>query len=109
MTTWSGRQRTRVVRKNGEELVSKEFEEGVVYSNSKGWMTKKIFQEELKRFSKYLARTKPGEKNIILLDNFSGHLINPSELGITNLELAYFRPNSTGHFQPLVLGLKKYI
>ncbi|CAG5101409.1 Oidioi.mRNA.OKI2018_I69.YSR.g17060.t1.cds [Oikopleura dioica] len=64
-------------------------------------MTRKIFQEEIKRFSRHLSRTKPGTKNLLLLDNFSGHLIDLVALGVHNVQVEYFKPGCTGQFQPL--------
>jgi hypothetical protein len=97
--------KTRLIRSRGEELVQKEFDEGIFYTNSRGWMTKQIFVAELKRFSKFLEKARPGKKCLLWLDNFSGHLnIDLPSLGIKNLRIEYFRANCTGHFQPCLVS-----
>lgn len=101
MTRWSNVVRSREIRFQGENILRREFGSGVCYTNGRGWMTRKIFQQELIRFSKFLKKTKPKKKCLLLLDNFSGHRnINLPALGIDNLRLEYFRPNSTGAYQP---------
>jgi hypothetical protein len=101
MTRWSNVVRSREIRSEGQVILRREFGSGVVYTNEAGWMTRKIFQQELIRFSKFLKKTKPNKKCLLLLDNFSGHRkINLPALGIDNLQLEYFRPNTTGAYQP---------
>ncbi|CAG5091505.1 Oidioi.mRNA.OKI2018_I69.PAR.g13081.t1.cds [Oikopleura dioica] len=101
MRMWKGSQSTRKIKHEGGEVLCKVFDEAVVYSNARGWMTRKIFQEEIKRFSRHLSRTKPGTKNLLLLDNFSGHLIDPVALSVHNVHVEYFKPGCTGQYQPL--------
>ncbi|CAG5100270.1 Oidioi.mRNA.OKI2018_I69.XSR.g16924.t1.cds [Oikopleura dioica] len=59
MTTWSGLESSRTFVSNGTTMVAKKFPGFVAYSNQNGWMTREIFKEELKRFSRFLAREAP--------------------------------------------------
>ena len=79
MTMWSNLKKTRVIRSNGEEITQKEFPEGILYSNNKGWMTKSIFFAELKRFSKFLEKARPGKKCLLWLAQASkSYTVRPS-------------------------------
>jgi hypothetical protein len=42
------------------------------------------------------------DRQVVLLDNFSGHFI---EYKPSNIELVYFTPNITSHIQPLNAGI----
>jgi len=101
MTLWSDLKKHRVIHYRGDKIIQKEFKEGVLYTNARGWMTSRIFVQELKRFSKFLEKARPNKKCLLWLDNFSAHLnIDLNSLGIRNLRLEYYRANCTGLFQP---------
>jgi hypothetical protein len=91
----------RCINRRGKKIVRKELQNGVVYSNAKGWCTREIFEEEVARFSKYLKKKRPGQKCCLLLDNFSGHKIDVAALGVDNIELVFFQPNCTGSRVPI--------
>jgi len=87
-------------KRRGKNICQKELENGVLYSNDKGWCTREIFEEEVARFSKFLKKTKPNRKCCLLLDNFSGHKIDLAALGVENIELVFFKPRCTARHQP---------
>jgi hypothetical protein len=101
MTKWKECVRSREIRFKGEVILRREFAAGVCYQNRNGWMTRSLFELELIRFSKFLEKTKPKQKCLLLVDNFSGHCkIDLQSLGLTNLQLGYFKAGCTGAFQP---------
>jgi hypothetical protein len=51
----------RCINRRGKKIVRKELQNGVVYSNAKGWCTREIFEEEVARFSKYLKKNGQGK------------------------------------------------
>ncbi|CAD6899442.1 unnamed protein product [Tilletia controversa] len=72
------------------------------YWNKKtSWMTGVIFVEWLSRWDKALLKDK--RKILLLLDNFSGHKIDTSNL--TSIRLEFFQANLTAHVQPLDGGI----
>ena len=73
------------------------------YYNKKAWMTGAIFRDWLVSWNMDLHNT--GRKIILLIDNFSGHKIDPEE--IPNIQLRFFSPNMTSHVQPCDAGIIK--
>lgn len=70
------------------------------FSNKTAWMTKSTFHTFLRRFDnsmKYKNR-----KVLLLLDNFSGHVVDCEP---TNVELLFLSPNTTSRLQPLDGGI----
>jgi hypothetical protein len=63
-------------------------------------MTKSIFHVFLRRFDRAMKAQK--RKVLLLLDNFSGHMV---EYAPTNVELLFLPPNTTAHLQPLDGGI----
>ena len=72
-------------------------------TNTKAWMTMKIYQEWLQEWDQQL---RPKGRHILLLqDNFSGHI--PPSKGLTNIHIKNFAPNITAHIQPMDQGIIK--
>ena len=75
-------------------------------SNQKAWFTTVIMEEWYRSFFTHIQQTKPGQKVLLLLDNFSAHkkaLDNyPPPEGITVL---FIPPNNTARWQPLDQGI----
>ncbi|CAD6893515.1 unnamed protein product [Tilletia controversa] len=71
------------------------------WTNKTAWMTGVIFMEWLSRWDKALLKDK--RKILLLLDNFSGHKIDTSNL--TSIRLGFFQANLTAHAQPLDGGI----
>ena len=67
MTLWSDLKKHRVICYRGDKIIQKKFEEGVLYTNARGWMTSRIFVQELKRFSKFLEKARPNKKCLLWL------------------------------------------
>lgn len=65
-------------------------------SNSKAWFTTAIMEDWYDSFYTHIQRTKPGQKVLLLLDNFSAHKkaleTRPPPKGITVL---FIPPNNT--------------
>ena len=68
------------------------------YSNKTAWMNSSIFKDILEKFDAELS-----EPSLLLLDNFSGHMVNTDNLN--NLKLLFFPPNTTSKLQPLDQGI----
>lgn len=62
------------------------------YNNRNAWMTKRIFRTFIGKF--YRAMKARNRKVLLLLDNFSGHMIDYEP---TNVEFLYLPPNTTSH------------
>jgi hypothetical protein len=80
---------------------------GLVYkSNRKAWMTGDIMGQWLKAFYAHIAAKKPGQKVILLLDNFTGH-----SKGIEfappppNITVRFLPPGTTSAWQPMDAGI----
>jgi DDE superfamily endonuclease/Tc5 transposase DNA-binding domain len=80
---------------------------GLVWkSNRTAWMTGEIMGQWLKAFYAHIAATKPGQKVILLLDNFSGHragvdMVPPP----ANIAVRFLPPNTTSIWQPMDQGI----
>ncbi|UYV79472.1 SLC37A4 [Cordylochernes scorpioides] len=72
-------------------------------SNSKAWMTSRIFQEWLLRFNKQLVSE--GRRILLLLDNATSHCV-PND-GLSNIKIHFLPPNMTANLQPLDSGIIK--
>jgi hypothetical protein len=70
------------------------------HHNSNAWMTKSIFHVFLRRFDRAMKAQK--RKVLLLLDNFSSHMV---EYAPTNVELLFLPPSTTAHLQPLDGGI----
>ena len=71
------------------------------YNNASAWMTKVIFRSwliDLNRFMQYHNR-----KILLLVDNFSGHLMNDESF--SNVNLQFLTPNTTSVLQPCDQGI----
>ncbi|KAG0141992.1 hypothetical protein CROQUDRAFT_50955, partial [Cronartium quercuum f. sp. fusiforme G11] len=82
-------------RRSGSEL-------GLLYFfNTKAWMNHMIFQDWIAKLNlKCVAKQR---HILLLLDNFTGHLLPPAPL--TNVRVEFFHPNMTSHLQPLNSGI----
>ena len=79
----------------------KDFQHGDVieyYYNKTSWMTSFIFKDLITKFDNSLT-----EPSLLLLDNFSWHLIDTSEL--RNLELLFLPSGTTSRLQQLDQGI----
>ncbi|KAI3647456.1 hypothetical protein MP228_007677 [Amoeboaphelidium protococcarum] len=71
------------------------------YSNSKAWMTRDIFTELVKDFDARLE-----QQSVLLLDNFSGHILSEEDMAtLKNLILIFLPPGTTSKTQPLDAGI----
>lgn len=70
-------------------------------SNSKAWMTAKIFMEYLQAFDKNMKEQ--NRKVLLFLDNAPCH----PEVDLDNVKLIYLPPNTTSCTQPLDAGIIK--
>jgi len=76
---------------------------GVYYrSNTKAWMTSKLFSEWLVKINKQFLQQ--NRKILLFLDNFSGHYTENNR-NLTNIKIIYFPPNCTSKLQPLDAGI----
>lgn len=69
--------------------------------NKKSWMTREFFKSWLLSLQRRVAVR--NRKILLLLDNFSGHLV--PDMVLQNIELLYFPPNTTSVLQPLDQGI----
>jgi DDE superfamily endonuclease/Tc5 transposase DNA-binding domain/Fission yeast centromere protein N-terminal domain len=80
---------------------------GLVWkSNRKAWMTGDIMRQWLTAFYAHIAATKPGQKVILLLDNFAGHSTGvdfapPPD----NITVRFLPPGTTSVWQPMDQGI----
>ncbi|KAG0436718.1 Tigger transposable element-derived protein 6 [Dictyocoela muelleri] len=95
--------KTLIIGKNTNKNFLKNFnleDLNICYSyNKSAWLTKKIFMDYLYDLNAMMISE--NRKILILLDNFSGHLIQ----NLTNIKLFYFPANTTAILQPLDLGI----
>ncbi|KXN64541.1 DDE-domain-containing protein, partial [Conidiobolus coronatus NRRL 28638] len=74
------------------------------YQSKKGYMTRKIFKVWLK----YFDRRATGRKVLLVLDNYSAHILNNVELNnlrLQNTRILYLPPNFTSRLQHLDAGV----
>lgn len=83
---------------NGKEGSEHGF---LYYNNDTAWMKHHIFQDWLEGFNLKCASNQ--RYILLLLDNFSGHLLPPTPL--SNIKVEFFEPNMTSHIQPLDAGI----
>ncbi|KAL3677561.1 hypothetical protein R1sor_027509 [Riccia sorocarpa] len=78
---------------------------GVLWnSNSKAWMTIKLFESFLLDFEKRLKEA--GRRKVLLLvDNFNGHKIVSIQDGIQIIRIKFLPPNVTAVYQPMDAGI----
>jgi hypothetical protein len=70
------------------------------HHNSNAWMTKVLFFSFLRSFDRFMMAQ--NRKVLLLLDNFSGHMVDYTP---TNVELLFLPPNTTSVLQPLDGGI----
>jgi hypothetical protein len=74
------------------------------FQSKKGYMTKRIFKEWIK----YFDRRAIGRKVLLVLDNYSAHILNNVELNklqLENTRILYLPPNFTSRLQHLDAGV----
>lgn len=79
------------------------FKNVIYRSNKTAWMTSVIFKENLLTWD--LELQKADRKILLLIDNCSSHLIDPTIF--TRITLVYLPPNTTSLLQPLDNGIIK--
>ncbi|KAL3693992.1 hypothetical protein R1sor_007643 [Riccia sorocarpa] len=78
---------------------------GIVWhSNSKAWMTMKLFEQYLLDFEKRLKES-GRSKVLLLLDNFAGHKVISVGDRISIIRIEFLPPNVTAVFQPMDAGI----
>nr|XP_039263757.1 LOW QUALITY PROTEIN: tigger transposable element-derived protein 4-like [Styela clava] len=68
-------------------------------TNSKAWMTAKLFEEVLREWNRRLGQQ--GRSMLLCLDTFSGH----PEIQLENIKLVFFPPNTKANSQPIDQGI----
>jgi hypothetical protein len=75
-------------KKSGAQL-------GFYYRNNvKAWMTAHLYQDWIQEWDRELQAK---GQNILLQDNFSGHIVPPN---LKSIRVENFKPNLTAHVQP---------
>ena len=70
------------------------------YCSNKAWMVSTIFNSFLQEFN--FKCKKQNKKILLLMDNCPTHKIT---ISLSNIEILMLPPNSTGHLQPMYLGI----
>ena len=86
------------------EIKRRVFDEFVLYSNNRAWMTSVIFALEMKRLSKFLKTHFPGEKFCLLVDNCPSH----KRAELDNLEIVFFPKMLRAISSPLICLFSQY-
>lgn len=68
-------------------------------SNRKAWMTTEIFTAFLKRLNNFMRIQ--GRKILLFVDNCSSH----PKIHLSNIQIAFFPPNTTSRLQPMDAGI----
>ncbi|OAD66156.1 Homeodomain-like DNA binding domain-containing transcription factor, partial [Phycomyces blakesleeanus NRRL 1555(-)] len=86
--------------KNNKKQEASDHGFSMYHYNSNAWMTRSIFHVFLRCFDHAMKAQK--RKVLLILDNFSGHIVDYTS---TNVELLFLPPNTTSHLQPLDGGI----
>lgn len=114
LTFFSGKSRNPTsFRRRGKKIVDGDLamknQLPVQYEwNDNAWMTSKIWSHWIKNWDDELGQSSPPRKILLLVDNFSGHTVNPEiACELKNITLEFLPPNTTSHIQPLDAGIIK--